>query len=350
MQHAKDIGWLDIEAGEGGRFMLVDRGRMGHIVAELTDPESQHPALCVFLGAGRKDAALQQLYTQNNIKRHNSNARIRLRYDIALWESTRPVLFADGDLGCSPRSTYTNTDREGGHKHLVSWDCVSMEIALLVIWSRLVFLFADIVCIFADDFPDLVHVARLLVDCVEMRSASSLPTAIRPRVIVVVAATETITAQTEQFYRQLYSVSYRSVFESFSAVNIVQLENNRLSATIRFERLRALIVRQLDDMRTVRQDCGVLPNAIHLEELFHCAARHTASNIQQPFDFVKATRARYMVPSQLGAHLAHYQEIGGRAGVCYEQLAPSIASAILMDHYVPGMLGTIRVLACWAPY
>lgn len=350
MQHTKDIGWLDIGTGEGGRFMLVDRGRMAHIVAELAEPESQHPALCVFLGGGRKDAALQQLYPQNNIKRHNSNTQIRLRYDVASWGSPRPILFADGDPGRSPRSSYTNTEKEDGHKHLISWDCLSIEIALLVLWSRLVFLFADIVCIFADDFPDLRHVAKLLVDCVEMRSASSLPTTIRPRVIVIVGATENITAQTEKFYQQLYSASHRSLFESFSTVNIVQLADTRLSDATRYERLRALIFRQLDDMRTVRQDSRVLPNAIHMGELFHCAARHTASDIQQPFDFVKATRARCMVPPHLGAHLAHYQEVGGRAGICYEYLAPSIASALLMDHYVPGMLGMFRALACWAPY
>lgn len=40
MHPAKDIIWLDIEAGQGERFMLVDRGRMVHIVVELAYPSA----------------------------------------------------------------------------------------------------------------------------------------------------------------------------------------------------------------------------------------------------------------------------------------------------------------------
>ena len=320
--------------------MLVDRGRLARIVAEMAGPERQHPALCVFLGCGHKDAALQQLYPRNNIKRHNSNARIQLRYDIASWESPRPILFADGDPGYNPRPNHLSVD-EDGQKHLISWGCVSMESALLVIWSRLVFLFTDIVCIFADDFPGLSHVAKFLLACVEMQSASSLPTTVRPRVIVIVSPAETIAAQTEQFYQQLHGVSYRSLLETFSAVNVVQLADTCLSDMTRYERLRAMIFKQLDDTQTVRHDFRVVPNTIHLEGLFHYAIRHTAADIQQPFNFVKATRARRMTPTHLGGHLTHYQEIGGRVGLCYKQLAPSIASALLIDHYVPDMLGMV---------
>ena len=57
--------------------MLVDYGRLAHIVAELAEPESQHPTLCVFLGGKHKEAALQQLYPQNNIKSHYSEAYVR---------------------------------------------------------------------------------------------------------------------------------------------------------------------------------------------------------------------------------------------------------------------------------
>lgn len=62
MQHIRDISWLSIGTGEGGRFMLVDRGHLACIVAEMAGLERQHPALYVFLRYGYKDTALQQLY------------------------------------------------------------------------------------------------------------------------------------------------------------------------------------------------------------------------------------------------------------------------------------------------
>ena len=119
---------------------------------------------------------------------------------------------------------------------------------------------------------------------------------------------------------------------------MIRLEAGPLSESARHERLRALVAGQLDDMQLVRQDHRLLINANHLVALFRSAFRHLAEEICQPFHYVKATRAYNDIPPSLATNLVHYQEIGMQSGLCYEDLVPSIASALVMDHYIPGML------------
>lgn len=218
------------------------------------------------------------------------------------------------------------------------WDRQSTRAVLHAVWARLVFLFADVICVFADDFPDLSH-AEFLIDCLKLGSASSLPVAVRPRVIIVLSNVQNggsdDVQQADLLHRKLNSDTFS---ESFSAVNMIHLEDGPLSETARHERLRALIAGQLDDMQLVRQDHNILINANHLEALFRSAFRHLADEICQPFHYVKATRAYNSIPPSLATHLTHYQEIGMQTGLCYEDLVPSIASALIMDHYIPGML------------
>lgn len=67
----------------------------------------------------------------------------------------------------------------------IIWDKLSTRVVLFAVWARLVFLFADVICIFADDISDLTHVAEFLIECLKLGLASSLPVAVRPRVIIV---------------------------------------------------------------------------------------------------------------------------------------------------------------------
>lgn len=122
---------------------------------------------------------------------------------------------------------------------------------------------------------------------------------------------------------------------------MIHLEDGPLSETARHERLQALIAGQLDDMQLVHQDHQVLINANHLAALFQSAFRHLTDEICQPFHYVKATRAYNSVPLSLAPHLVHYQELGMQTGLHHEDLVPSIASALVMDHYIPGMLSVL---------
>ncbi|KAL4817214.1 patatin-like phospholipase [Aspergillus spinulosporus] len=335
MSQMNEIRWLDIEKQEDQGFMLNDYGRLKRVLAELVAPESQYPALCTFIGNEAKDAGLRQLYPQNNIKKHHSRAAVRLRRDIRSCDSSRPCLIVDGDLTCSNQSHASKyTPAEG---HPISWDALSKEAVIQAAWARLVFLFSDIICIFVADFPGPTDVADFLLECVKLGAASTLPIPVRPRVAIVFedSAGGPI-GDAEAFYQRLNIANPATQCEVFSAVNLICL-NKSLSETARYEKLSTFIAGQLDDMTIVRQDHRALFNATHLIALFQLAMKHFIDEPEQPFNVVEAVRVGHSIPSSLAAHLAHYLEAGMVAGVNYEQLAPSIASALMMDHYSPGM-------------
>ncbi|KAL4745858.1 patatin-like phospholipase family protein [Aspergillus foveolatus] len=335
MSQMDEIRWLDIEKQKDQGFMLNDYGRLKRVLAELVAPESQYPALCAFIGNKAKDSGLRQLYPQNNIKRHHSKAAVRLRRDIRSCDSSRPCLIVDGDLTCNNQSPAPNYTTAEGHS--ITWEAFSKEAVIQAAWARLVFSFSDIVCIFVADFPSLTHVADFLLECVKLGPASTLPIHVRPRIAVVFEdSAGGPVGDAEAFYQRLNTATPAAQREVFSAVNLICL-NQSLSETARYEQLSAFVAGQLDDMTVVRQDHRALFNATHLIELFQLAMKHFIDEPNQPFNVVKAVRADRSVPPSLTAHLAHYLEAGMLAGVSYEQLAPSIASALMMDHYTPGM-------------
>ncbi|CAG8902308.1 unnamed protein product [Penicillium egyptiacum] len=340
MQHLDRIGWLEICLGRDSRLAIHDKDRLQVVIDELAQPDCQYPSLCTFLGNKEKDLALQYLYPQNNIKRYSSCSNIRLRPDTMSLNSTRPVLFADGDV--QQLRPLPDTSPEATLGNPVLWECCSMQAILIIVWARLVFLFTDVICIFGDDLDGLKGVAEFLAACIRIQSASSFPSALRPRVIVALRArTEDLDEyllQTELFYHQLYSSGDKSLNDSFSAINFVYLDES-LSPTARYERLRALIKGQIQDMTMLYRDNGALPSATQLVALFGSALQHLTTTIDRPFNFVESTRVNNKVSQAVGTNIAHYHRAGKTAGFQGGDIAPVVAAALLMDHYFPEMLG-----------
>ncbi|OQE66362.1 hypothetical protein PENNAL_c0188G01118 [Penicillium nalgiovense] len=275
MQNSIDIGWLDVGTREDSTFAIQDNGRLRRVVSELCDQDRQYPSLCVFLGGKTKNHALQRLYPLNNIKRHDSEAPIKLRYDVASLQSRRPVLLADGDIPSNDK-LYPAKRLDAGVGHPVHWNNYSAAKILLVLWSQLIFVFTDVVCIFIDDAACLEKVVNFL--------------------------------------------------------------DNDFSDITRFQRIKASITEQVDTISSIRQENRDRPNGTHLIALFQAAIQHTLEDISHPFDFVKATRKDRPVSSCIEPHLAHYLEIGHRANLPLSGLAATISSALFLDHYVPEML------------
>lgn len=342
MQNTINIAWLDVGVREDSRLAVFDHGRLSRIVAQLSCPDTQRPSLCVFLGGKSKDYALQQIYTLNNIKRHVSQAQIRLRYDIASFDSCQPTLLADGDIPCA-ESFRSPREFAAGVGLPVSWDIHSADKLLQVLWSRLIFLFADVVCIFIDDNSSLDQATEFLTGCLQLGSASSLARSLLPRVIFIYGNgfknNETHSPEDDPLRNRLRNNGSKDLSELFSEVSCIHLSNDPLSDTAKYLRVKSTITEQASAISFLRQINQIRPNGKHLTALFHSAVQHITSDLSSPFDIVKVTREDRPVGSCAESNLAHYLEIGHRAHLSPCVLAPSIASALFMDHYVPGMLG-----------
>lgn len=341
MQNSIDIGWLDIGILEDSRLAVLDSGRLQRVVAELSDPANQYPSLRAFLGGKAKSHALQQLYPLNNIKRHVSEAQIKLRYNVASLDSREPILLADGDIPHLEK--FSPTKRlQAGVGIPVSWDNYSAGKMLLALWSRVIFIFADMICIFIDDTSTLEKVVQFLVNCLQLGSASPFPQSLLPRVIFiygnVMHREETDMPDTDLLYCKIQNSGHHDLSGLFSGITFIYLQDD-LSDTARFQRIRAVIAEQADAISFIRQEYQARPNGAHFTALFQLALRHTLHDIANPFDVMNATRKDRPVNPCAESHLAHYLEIGNRAQLQLRELAPSIASALFMDHYVPEMLG-----------
>ncbi|CAI7615458.1 unnamed protein product [Penicillium pancosmium] len=346
MQNTIDIAWLDVGIREDSRLAVLDHGRLSRIVAQLSSPESQRPSLCVFLGGKGKDYALQQIYTLNNIKRHSSEAHIRLRYDIASLDSSQPTLLADGDIPCTGSFPFPK-DLAPGMGLPVSWDIHSAGKLLQVLWSRLVFMFADVVCIFVDDKSSLDKAMEFLTEYLRLGSASSLAQSLLPRVIFVYdngfKNCEANTSKEDPLRDNLRGSASEDLSEIFSGVSCIHLPITPLSDTAKYLRIKSAIAEEVKAISFLRQINHVRPNGKHLAALFQSAVQHTIGDLSSPFDIVTATRNDRPVGLCAESNLTHYLEIGHRACLSPRELAPSIASALFMDHYVPGMFDVLPI-------
>lgn len=341
MQNSIDIGWLDVGTSEDSTFAIQDHGRLRRVVSELYDQDNQYPSLCVFLGGKTKNHALQQLYPLNNIKRHESEAPIKLRYDIGSLQSRQPVLLVDGDIPNTDKF-YTAKRLDAGVGHPVSWNNCSAAKILLVLWSRLIFVFTDVVCIFIDDTACLDKVVHFLVSCLKLRSASPFSSQHLPRAIFVYGPSVTKEERGMHdiglLHRKVQESGYNDLSGLFSSSISLYLQYN-FSDITRFQQIKASITEQVDAISFIRQENQARPNGTHLIALFQSAMQHTLEDISHPFDFVKATRKDRPISLCAEPHLAHYLEVGYHVNLPLSVLAATISSALFMDHYVPEMLG-----------
>ncbi|KAE8371112.1 patatin-like phospholipase [Aspergillus bertholletiae] len=334
MRHIEEVSWLDVGLGKDERFTIWDHGRLDQVMNILSDLEAKAPSLCLFLGGDAKDNALQQIFPQNNIKRHRSSSSIKLRYDIGSLKSNSPILFADGDPQFCPIPAGSY---DYGKSYPVSWEVSSTKTVLRALWTRLISLFASIICVFADDFNEISELVVFLTKCLDNPSMA-LPPAVRPRILVVLTNEMDVPdelADITKLCGLIKETNAQLSTEALSSVKIICLGQTSLSDSTRYERLRALLHRQLDDIQSMRLQNQVLFTTSHWPVLFQSALRQTANDCLQPFNLVAATRGSRPVPSVTSAHLGHFCGVAQTAGYSYEEFAPTIASALFMDHYVP---------------
>ncbi|PYH40993.1 patatin-like phospholipase family protein [Aspergillus saccharolyticus JOP 1030-1] len=331
--------WLDVGASQEGVFVR-DYGRLEQVTLDLAQRSQQTPLLTLFLGSHTKEIALQYLFPSNNIRRTRAKSAIGLRYDLLSANNPEPILIADGEPGKAPVDLDQDAYLRKASDYPITWGPATASAALGFLYARLVLLFTDIVCIFADDFPSLASIADFLVSCVKAGSASSLPKTVRPRIVVLVAGDPCDPASTaseaKEFYRKLHTPGADRLRSCFASVNLASFDP-RLPAVSQYERLRTYLKDQLNQIKATRLDNWSLFSAAHLCAYFQAAVKHTAGSIEQTFDFVQATREHNPVPRGLDRRISHYLDIGLQNNCSLQVLLASLISALLMDHYVPGM-------------
>jgi hypothetical protein len=333
----KHLAWAELAKGHAEPTVSYGQ-RLAHVTAELPRPSQQLPHVIFFMGRDLKDQALAQLCLGAVARPSNNHHSVLLQTDQRTQGSTHPRLFAD----CDPTNYHLSPSLKSSPachpqtSFAIDWP--PNEACRDVFLSRL-FLFTDVVCIFADDVGGLDVVENLLSTWARIGSASTLHPQIRPRVMVIVGGRTTSVTQSvmdeQDFMFHLIRPDAPALFDVFADVQTYRIP---VSDT-HFRQLEKDISGQLHNTRLWRERKGVAFSATHLNALFQHSLHQFSGMVKSPFDFVQSSRAENPLDGSFTAHLTTFLTLSAKTRLPYEGMASYVASAILMDAYPPDMHG-----------
>ena len=347
MAPCNHISLLQVVKGE--QVSLVNNERMEKLVNEMAWNGSstvQRPSFQFFIGGDAKNLAIRQIFPQNNIGRgyRDRNSIASLHLDTSTSNSNTPVLFGESNpLVTSGLSGFQQYHGIAQCHQTTCQPCcwTSTQSLYDILHTRLLFPFADVICIFADNLGNVNDAINRLKIWATIGSNSGLSRITRPRVIIVASGNSVSLTydvlEMGEIETNLGSSDLTELQNAFSAIFLLQLAEDCLSPLSRHRRLKEFIMRQTDEMQAIRRQMGLSLSAVHLKNLFSKAIRHTAPTITQPFCFIKASREGNEISSQYSGHLARFFQLGLSQNLTLEPLMSIIASSILMDFYSPDM-------------
>ena len=339
MNTCRHIGWFYLSGRES--FHLHYGTRTANVIHEMASPDQQYPSMIFFIGKQSKDTALREIFPNNNIRRGDHDGIVNLRLDSSTFSSDTPLLFADGDPQTHIPSRLGGTTCHECKTLPLAWPATKDQSVLHSVYTRLVGLFSDVVCIFAEDLDGLDGVATFLSGWIEKGDASTLPMSVRPRVIIVVceeeaAATHSV-LQIENLRLKLQDHEARA--KAFSSISLIHLAGEHISPLARHRRLKEVLLAEVEISRVERIEQRVHFSAVHFEAFFSRAIHHLATSIDQPFDYIESTRLQNNVQGDYSDHIATFMALSMDVFISYGSLTSFIASSILMDAYPPRMHG-----------
>jgi hypothetical protein len=355
MKSCSHSEWLGLgTGGEGVVFQETDR--LKNLVDGLPNPDTRFPSLLVMIGKRTKSLVLRELVSlERRYKFEIKRARrgIHLHVDASSLFQENPVFYADSYLPIrliSDSISQTESCHESIKRLLPrnSGDSSGLtEIeAADHLYARLLRPFSDVFCLFLEDLGGMPPVVERLVSWFEKGEASVAPKTSNPSLMLVIEreapGLKAERVVKEQLLRMLGQKTSRSIFDHFCNVEVVSiLPEGRLSLEARHRRLKERLLDALDQGQERRMRTGMLLSATHFAVFFSHACDHLATTLYEPFNFVKTSRLRNPVSTEMDKHLSMFlkhirslQQLRGFA-------IPVIASSLSLNAYPPDMHGTI---------
>lgn len=326
--------WLRLVRGQTGPCLYHSNG-FKQILDGMHSPTTKYPSLALMLGGKRKNSALKELLAQNKVQtKLDSNLNIRI--DNRTLHSTFPVLVAD----CDPHMCHLDVLRPDLPALPITWATSDDRDISDIILSQLIFLFTDVICIFAADAGGLEGVLTLLTTWALYGPGSTLP--LRPHVLVVIESGVSRVSddlRERDFLEGLFKQS--GVSGTYASVHILTLPGATVAISTR---LRDGILRRLDIARHERSEHRLLFSAAHFNRMFDLAVNHRCQSKMVRFDFIRASRVGNDVGTEYAAHLARFFML--LEGHLEDSQASFLASSMLMDAYPPNMHGNVSSWSC----
>jgi hypothetical protein len=333
--------WLRAHRDDNG-FVLEYGNRLSNITNSLPHPATQYPTLIFFIGTQAKSRALRALFPGNSISNRRKYGVANICVDPTTTEDNYPVLIADstpdfaqtnprGKVVCHETISYPVAwpDEESGlptQQGLVDY-----------LHARLLSLFINVICIFAQDCGGLDGVAARLASWTTLGSASSLPNNTRPRLLIVTSIPGP-TFDSEALRFRLGVLADPKFADSFSSLILVNiLGSDRRSSRTLFSSLGEVLGHEADTARLERVNTHTLFSVVHITALFESALRNFAISPRHTFNFIKSSREENPVSPAFGKHIKSFMSLSLEHKLPNNILWNFIGSAIVMDGFPPDM-------------
>ena len=332
--------WLRLDQDEHG-FQLQYGNRLDNISLSLPRPAKQYPTLILFFGRESKARALRAIFPGNGVSSGRGAGIANVRLDPSTANDDHLLLLAD----CVPKPAPAD-QRKGGscHEtttHPIAWsddggpptrqevtDCIQ---------TRLLSLFAGVVCIFAQDCGGLDKVEERLASWTSRGSASSLPASTYPR-LVVITNIPGPRFRSEALCFRLRVLADPKFSGSFSSLQVVNLPGpNRAPSREHLSGLGAILREEAAAARLERVNTHTLISMIHFAAFFDAALREFARSPRLTFDFIRSTRLDNPVPTGFQRHITSLMTLSSEHKIPGGILWEFIASAIVLDAFPPDM-------------
>ncbi|KAH7393734.1 patatin-like phospholipase-like protein [Cadophora sp. MPI-SDFR-AT-0126] len=340
--------WLSLHSHHG-EITFTQSDRAATLLHSLLYLESQRPSLFVLVGNRSKARALRELVSASTGKRsagRRSYGEIHLHLDPSAPFSGRPILFADGDFPIQQNIKPSTS----GKCHEVTQILLpktnrlpseTLQAAADSIYFRLLFPFTDVFCFFALDLGGLQPIARRIAAWLDGGHPPTLPIVVPPQIIIV---TESSTPEfqesqlLEHFLRLLAHETRTDTSKYFAAIRVVALlPDGHISPTARHRKLKESLMIASDQVRLQRLETGMLFSAQHFAAFLRQACSSFVEALNEPFDFIRASRVGNPPALDLKEHLTNLLTKINTIDELKNFAVPLIASSLLLDGYHPDM-------------
>ncbi|KEY75282.1 hypothetical protein S7711_08625 [Stachybotrys chartarum IBT 7711] len=337
MKPCKHTSWLSLKSrGETTELLVTDR--VQKLVDGIPYADDQKPSLVVLVGNATKTNALQELFGVRRARqliRSRGSSELHLHVEPTSLFLGRPRFIVEGDitLGLKGTALTYKCHETGRHKIERAVPGSSLDSISNNIYTKLLFPFTDIFCLFCDDLGGFQQVAQYVAAWLEDGCQSVLPVNTRPKIILATDQFPTgINVQNAAtvFLNFLKRVTTKDIFDHVSAIDVVQLIPGRS----RFDQLKNRLLTSSDEARAKKEDAQALFSITHFAAFLNNACAHFCKH-QEPFDFIKLSRKDNPISSDVEQHMSRFLEYIKSPEQLMGFAAPIIASSLVLDSYPP---------------
>ncbi|KFY34346.1 hypothetical protein V495_08169, partial [Pseudogymnoascus sp. VKM F-4514 (FW-929)] len=339
MASCTHVQWLTLRQDETN-FELQYGNRLHNITKCLPRPFTQYPSVVLFIGNRMKSKALRSLYPQSAISTCRKFGIVNICIDSTTENEEHPVLLAESVPDYAQAKSRGKQTCHEASNYPVPWPGLEIprrQEFIDHVQARLLSLFTDVICLFAQDYGGLDAVAERLITWATIGPASNLEHPIRPRLLIVANISGNHFAS-EALRLQLKVLSHPGFSDSFSSLNVVNvLGVSGHTPREHFSAFKQVLKEEIRLQRATRINTHTLFSMVHIAAFFDLALENFARSPPSTFSFIHASRHDFKVSPNFPDHLRSFMRVLAEKKLPGQYAWEFIASTIILDAFPPDM-------------